>query len=576
MIKTLLIILSIAFSSFAVFAQQFTFFDAGLVNASRSSVAWADYDNDGDLDVLITGDKGSGPYIASIYKNNSGVFSNINAGLTGIYNSAVAWGDYDGDGDMDILATGRNASNSKTFIYQNNNGLFTQKEMGLPNIGSDGAVAWGDYDNDSDLDILISGNYTCKVFNNNAGVFTSINANLPYISNCWVDWGDFDNDGLLDIFVMGDLGGILAARIYRNTQGTFIEAPDTGIIPLIGGSASWADFDNDNDLDLLQNGFDEFLEPKTTIYSNIGNMQFLDISPGITNSALGTVAWADYDNDGDADVLLTGQNLACGSMSSKVYRNDDDVLFADLNENLEGAERGSSNWVDFDNDGDLDILISGTNSYGSASTRMYRNNFGTNVFSSNQAPSIPENLTSSIDDHKVTLSWSASTDNISPSSSLTYNIRIGTEPGTQNIVSSMSNLTSGQRLLPKEGNAFNNTSWYLNLPDGTYYWSVQAVDQSFAASAFAPEQSFTILNVGLNESYSSQIILYPNPVTNILYLQSNEDFSYTIYTLDGKPISESRCSAGNALIHTSNWLPGIYMIRMQTTFGTQKKMIIKK
>lgn len=576
MTKTLLIILSLAFSSCAVFAQQFTFFDAGLVNASRSSVAWADYDNDGDLDVLITGDKGSGPYIASIYRNNAGVFSNINAGLTGIYNSAVAWGDYDGDGDMDILATGRNVSNSKTFIYQNNNGLFTQKEMGLPNIGSDGAIAWGDYDNDGDLDILISGNYTCKVFNNNAGVFTSINANLPYISNCWVDWGDFDNDGLLDIFVMGDLGGILAARIYRNTQETFVEAPNTGIIPLIGGSASWADFDNDNDLDLLQNGFDEFLEPKTTIYSNIGNMEFLDISPGITNSALGTVAWADYDNDGDSDVLLTGQNLACGSMSSKVYRNDEDVLFADLNENLEGAERGSSNWVDFDNDGDLDILISGTNSNGSASTRMYRNNFGTNVFSSNQAPSIPENLTSSIDGHKVTLTWSASTDNISPSSSLTYNIRIGNEPGTQNIVSSMSNLTSGQRLLPKEGNAFNNSSWYLNLPDGTYYWSVQAVDQSYAASAFAPEQTFTILNVGLNVSGKTQIMLYPNPVTNILYFQSNENFSYTIHTMDGKLKSDSRCTAGTTQINTSNWMPGIYTIKMQMTSGMQIKRIIKK
>lgn len=556
-------------------AQQFTPIDAGLVNVSRSSVACADYDNDGDLDLLITGDRGSGPYIASIYRNDAGTFNNINAGLTGIYNSAVTWGDYDGDGDMDILACGRNATNSKTFIYQNNNGIFAQKEAGLPAIGSDGAVAWGDYDNDGDLDILIAGAYGCKVFKNTEGSFANINVNLPFVSNCWVDWGDFDNDGNLDIFVMGDLGGILVSRIYRNIIGDFIEMTQAGIMPLIGGSASWADFDNDQDLDLLLNGFDEFLEPKSTIYSNIGDMQFMDITPGITNSSLGTVAWADYDNDGDSDLLLTGQNLACGSMSSKVYRNDDDVEFTDISANLDGAERGSSIWLDFDNDGDVDVLISGTNGNGIASTRLYLNNAGSNIFSTNQTPSIPSTLSSNIDAHKVTLSWSMAFDDKTPTQALTYNIRVGTQPGAQDIVSSMSDLTTGNRLLPKEGNAGNNTTWHLYLPDGNYFWSVQTIDQMYAASVFAAEQSFTILNVGINESGKSQITLYPNPVSNILFLHSSEDFSYFIQNMEGKPISDSKCPEGSTIINTSSWLPGIYTIKTLTASGTQIKKIIK-
>ena len=223
-LSVLLIVLA-----FAGFAQVFSPVDAGMTSVGRSSTAWGDYDNDGDLDALITGDHGSGPYVAAVYRNDAGEFTNINAGLTGIYNSAVAWGDYDNDGDLDILAVGRNGSNSKTFIYQNTNGAFLQKEGLLPDIGSDGAVAWGDYDGDNDLDILLAGAYTCRILKNNSGVFTDINAGLPGVTNCWVDWGDFDNDGDLDAFVMGDLGGIMSSAIYSNNTGVFTEMPVFGI-----------------------------------------------------------------------------------------------------------------------------------------------------------------------------------------------------------------------------------------------------------------------------------------------------------------------------------------------------------
>ncbi|MBK7028482.1 MAG: VCBS repeat-containing protein [Bacteroidales bacterium] len=87
-------------------SQQFEVINAGIVGVGRSSVSWADYDKDGDLDILVTGNTGSGPYVAAIYRNDLGSFININAGLTGIDNSSVAWGDYDNDGDPDILATG--------------------------------------------------------------------------------------------------------------------------------------------------------------------------------------------------------------------------------------------------------------------------------------------------------------------------------------------------------------------------------------------------------------------------------------------------------------------------------------
>jgi uncharacterized membrane protein YeaQ/YmgE (transglycosylase-associated protein family) len=562
MTKKNLILSFIVLLSYNLVAQQFTFVDGGMVSVGRSSVAWGDYDNDGDLDDLITGDHGSGPYVASIYRNDAGEFANINAGLTGIYNSAVAWGDYDNDGDLDILACGRNSSNSKTYIYQNNNGTFLQKEAGLPVIGSDGAVAWGDYDGDADLDILIAGAYSCRVYTNNFGVFTNANLGLPAVSNCWVDWGDFDNDGDLDIFVMGDLGGILVSSIYRNDKGAFTEMPQTSITPLAGGSSAWCDFDHDRDLDLLITGFNEYLEPQTTIFSNLGNMEFMDVFPGLIGASLGTAAWGDYDNDGETDILLTGQNAGCGILSSMVYHNDGNTIFTDINAPLEGAERGSAAWGDFDNDGDLDLLISGITGAGSPATRLYSNTNGSNVFSANQPPLAPDGLSMYIDSHTVTLGWNPSSDDHTPTNGLTYNLRIGTSSGAQDILTAMSNPLNGKLLLPKPGNTGNNSDWTINLPDGTYFWSVQAIDHSFAASEFSEEQTFTILNVGKQENEYLDINIFPNPVSDILKITASEEFDGEIIGLDGKVLKTESSEKNTIAFDLSDCIPGIYILKM--------------
>jgi len=580
MTKKNLILSFIVLLSYNLVAQQFTFVDGGMVSVGRSSVAWGDYDNDGDLDALITGDHGSGPYVASIYRNDGGEFANINAGLTGIYNSAVAWGDYDNDGDLDILACGRNSSNSKTYIYQNNNGTFLQKEAGLPVIGSDGAVAWGDYDGDADLDILIAGAYSCLVYANNSGVFTDANFGLPAVSNCWADWGDFDNDGDLDIFIMGDLGGILISSIYRNDKGAFTEMPQAAITPLAGGSSAWCDFDHDRDLDLLITGFNEYLEPQTSIFSNLGNMEFMNVFPGLIGASLGTAAWGDYDNDGETDILLTGQNAGCGILSSMVYHNDGNTIFTDINAPLDGAERGSAAWGDFDNDGDLDLLISGITGAGSPATRLYSNTNGSNVFFANQPPLAPDGLSMYIDSYTVTLGWNPSTDDHTPTNGLTYNLRIGTSSGAQDILPAMSNPLNGKLLLPKPGNTGNNSDWTINLPDGTYFWSVQAIDNSFAASEFSTEQTFTILNVGIDKDKIEGLTVYPNPVRDILEVSLPKNQSqrtdYTIANMLGTEITTGTFYGMKQNIDLSGIKPGLYFLHINTVKGTASQKIIKK
>lgn len=88
-------------------ANTFTDIDAGLTGVLSSVVTWCDYDNDGDLDILIAGEDGPFDLTTKIYRNDGNeTFTDINANVIGVNLGSVAWGDYDNDGDADILICG--------------------------------------------------------------------------------------------------------------------------------------------------------------------------------------------------------------------------------------------------------------------------------------------------------------------------------------------------------------------------------------------------------------------------------------------------------------------------------------
>jgi len=171
---------------------------------------------------------------------------------------------------------------------------------------------------------------------------------------------------------------------------------------------------------------------------------------------------------------------------------------------------GQVKWGDYDNDGNLDIILTG---YGSSDyiSKIYRN---TNILA-NTPPEAPTNLqVSAISLSKVNLLWDTASDLQTPQSTLTYNIRMGTSTGESDVIGPMSLITDGYRLIPKMGNAeFNNDSYYIdNLAPGTYYWSVQAIDQAFAGSVWAPESSFTLLEAPVADAATD--ILYNSLTAN--------------------------------------------------------------
>lgn len=304
------------------------------------------------------------------------IFDSVTS-VTGVSNSFAAWGDYDNDGDLDLAVCGHTGSSRITRIYRNENGNFVDINASLPGIDY-GSCAWGDYDGDGDLDLLISGNGLSRIYRNTSGSFSNSGIPLQGVFNASATWMDYDADGDLDILITGISSGTYYALIYKNTKGVFSTASLT-LQAVYFGSSAWGDYDKDGDVDLLVTGHNGST-PVTRLY-----VSYLDTLSAISFISLeglqySSSVWGDYDNDGDLDILLTGNNGT--SRVSKIYRNDgglnEAAQFVDANAGLAVVDYGSSAWGDYDADGDLDILLTGFNETAGI-TKIYRNDSG--VFS---------------------------------------------------------------------------------------------------------------------------------------------------------------------------------------------------
>jgi hypothetical protein len=222
-----------------------------------------------------------------------------------------------------------------------------------------------------------------------------------------------------------------------------------------------------------------------------GQQPFTDIGAGLTGVRDCSLAWGDCDNDGDLDLALAGARNYTTPYDpiSKIYRNDAGT-FTDIGAGLTGVWWCSLAWGDYDDDGDLDIALAGVDASRAEVGVIYRND-GV-VFDT--APTAPTGLSAAVSGSDVTFSCNAATDPETPQPGLTYSLRVGTTSGGNEIMSGMAIVDGGddgKRLVPALGNCQHNTSWMLCLPPGTYHWSVQAVDGAFAGSPWATEETVT-------------------------------------------------------------------------------------
>jgi hypothetical protein len=486
----------------------FTPAPSGLPNLFYSSAAWGDFNNDGHLDILLSGFDGTNP-VTQVWQNlGNGSFSNVNAGLPGFLAGAVAWGDYDNDGFLDILQMGADSNFiPATQLWHNNgNGTFTQKtNNALTGLFYSSALAWGDYDNDGKLDFFVSGadaSFTpvSQLWHNDGNGSFTRNTNVAFaqLYSSAVAWGDYDKDGRLDLLLTGaDGNGAPVTQLWHNDgNGVFTLNTNTALPAVYFGPVAWGDYDNDGRLDILLTG-NNGTHPICQLWHNEGNGTFAlnadAVLPAVYN---GSAAWGDYDSDGRLDILLTGLDSSNNPLS-QIWRNNGNGTFSAVNVPLPAVFFGAAVWGDLDNDGKLDVLLTGGSVNNSGSPDAPITALFSNVgLSSNTPPAAPSALTTAVQSFgQVLFSWNAASDAQTPANGLSYNLRIGTTPGGRDVLAPEAAAANGFRRLPQLGNAQGGLSNIVTrLSSGTYYWSVQAIDASFAGGPFAPESTFSIVS----------------------------------------------------------------------------------
>ena len=294
-------------------------------------------------------------------------FTSVQPELLGAPNSfSNAWGDFDNDGDLDLAVS---LGSGEVRLYRNDAGVLVSvgAQLGMPQAGSHElrGLSWGDFDGDGFIDLLGGSTPTDKltvVLHNEGGkkfadVAAAIGLTIPNRSARQTNWIDYDNDGDLDVY-SADRGG--ENKLFRNTGGKFEQVfagvGPTDARPTVG--ACWFDMDNDGDLDLFlanQSGATD------AMWRNDGNA-FVDVAaalgmhgPARTKDEGGVgCAIGDYDNDGDLDLFVPNYG------HNLLYRNNNNGTFTDVAKAVGvGIENHAvgADWGDIDNDGDLDLSV---------------------------------------------------------------------------------------------------------------------------------------------------------------------------------------------------------------------------
>jgi len=347
--------------------------------------AWGDYDGDGYLDLMVG--NGLGDANALYHNEGNGTFTRVTTGpiaTTIGETGGVTWGDYDNDGDIDLFAANWRLP---SFLFRNDgNGSFTRiinGAMGSNSADSNGA-AWGDYDDDGFLDLVVANSFGQNEYlyrNNGNGTFSQILTGAVVTSGMTSRgplWSDYDNDGRLDLTI-SPAGWLPDSRnlLFRNEGGRVFSLVTTAPMAAVAeGGMDWGDFDNDGDLDLIGARWNE---GSVVIYRNDGGGTLSPVTVATLDrevTAPWASIWGDYDNDGRLDFFCA---TALGTRAQKhlLFRNNGDGSFTPVTEgeivNTPSWCWSGAVWGDYDNDGFLDLFVANGGGAGAFVNFLYHN-----------------------------------------------------------------------------------------------------------------------------------------------------------------------------------------------------------
>jgi len=370
--------------------------------------SFVDYNNDGYLDIFVTGLDFDNDFNNAVFYESNGDLSFTESAITTIPRVIYgdhSWADFDNNGTLDLLYTGTlggSSENGISKVYRNvDKGCeFLELPVALPGI-SRGASNWVDIDNDGLLDIFLAGfdvndEIIITAFKNDgndgfiAQSITTID-DLPggrgNFTNNVARWSDLDGDGLQDLVIGLSTSQNFTFEVYKNLGEFQFAKQNIGLPKLSYVAMEIGDVNNDQRPDIVFTGSPNLENSSGDgtgdfyVFSNNGNMNF-------TNSFIladegvfyNDIALGDIDNDGFLDAVNYGTGpWGTHPEITKIYRNNGDGSFSNFSHALPQCRFGGVKFGDFDNDTDLDILYYGRieDPFDNEITYVYKNTLNT-------------------------------------------------------------------------------------------------------------------------------------------------------------------------------------------------------
>lgn len=372
-------------------------FNYPLPNVRRGAVSFVDLDGDGDLDLYLSGFTGT-QHVARVLRLDDELYPIPNQeDATFVFKSyravdmvflplsftQVIWADVDNDAFPDAIVSGLEPESGepKTIVYLNRQSSVVEMAVDLPQVWN-GSVDAGDINGDGHIDLLLTGTtsplppyepLTVIAYGTGSG-FNAHSNLLPGVVGGGAVLADMDGDGDLDVALSGDAGnGQPLSAIFRNDGGEFVNA-GAGLPPLLASALAWGDVDGDGLPDLFLTGgrvSPELLSADAVLARNLGGGQFAVESGSFIGAVHGDVQWVDYEGDGDLDLIVQGAPEPFAPARARIYRNDNGVLIPELD--LSTSLFGKFAAGDYNGDGDVDIVIIGTDATGGSTTQFWMN-----------------------------------------------------------------------------------------------------------------------------------------------------------------------------------------------------------
>lgn len=494
-----------------------------LLNSDIKSV---DINLDGFTDIFLSGSDTT----TMLLNNNGSSFNVLDHVFPNLKSSMVDFGDVNNDGFPDLFLSGYSNKDSsyQSFLYKNIAGTsFAKVESNFPEL-SNGFCQFVDYNNDGLIDLFLSGmnsdSLAQSVLVKNLGnfKFEFQDQNIHNLAYSAGEFADYNKDGFSDLLICGSEDTIRYSYLYENRKGTFYNT-EFSIPPINNGSVNWSDYNNDGLLDFSIAGmlrdvityYDQnnsavvnteqsvfanyFIQNDSTLFSTAslgsGGSRFINSSHKS----------GDYDNDGLSDIFISGtsglfrvisgtggENLALNpdvrDSKTVVYKNYGDSfrdVVAELtvvrnNNNYTSVTAGhhsrSLEIFDFNNDNKLDVIREG-------GSETYPTDYFINKsYKENLKPNPPNTLSFEFNCDSLILHWNDGTDDLMPSHALNYDIWIGSNPDSSNILSKVNdyNVTT------------NNFTLNRKLEPGMYYWAVRSKDNAKNFSVFSEIMSIEL------------------------------------------------------------------------------------